>query len=89
MDSLYKPNEVELNLNSLRNYSAELKAKNTAVIESFTALSNARIERNQTLYDEQTGLVSIAALVKSYSKGLIGADSEQFKQINSLNFTRQ
>ncbi|HRH45011.1 MAG TPA: hypothetical protein PKY82_25465 [Pyrinomonadaceae bacterium] len=86
-DPFYNPNEEDLKLTTLRNYAADLKAKNTAVIETYTTLSNARIARNKSLYDEQTGLVAISKLVKRYVNGVIGTNAAEFKQISSINFT--
>jgi hypothetical protein len=64
-----------------------LATQNTAVIDATTALSNARIARNHTLYDEKTGLYDIAQEVKKYVKSVFGATSEEYKQIRKIKFT--
>jgi hypothetical protein len=85
----YLPNENELKLVALNAMLADLKAKNTAVINAYTAVSNARIARNKTLYEDNTGLVETAWAVKAYVKSLYGATSPQFKQVNVLKFVKK
>jgi len=65
---------------------ADLKAKNTAVINATTALSNARIARDKVMYSDDIGLIDIARDVKQYVKSLFGASSPQYKQISGLEF---
>ena len=63
-----------------------MKAANTAVINSETPLTNARIKRNDELYNPQTGLVAVANAVKAYVKSLFGVSSPQYQQLNKLKF---
>jgi hypothetical protein len=84
--ALYAPNEEELKTDTLIALYNNLKAKNTAVVNAATALSNARLSRNNILYKENTGLVDIAADTKNYIKSVYGANSPQFKQISKLTF---
>lgn len=51
-------------------------------------LSNARISRNKTFYDAETGLVKLSGDVKKYVKSVYGAISPEFKQVSGLSFTR-
>ncbi|MGE0637112.1 MAG: hypothetical protein AB7P01_11770 [Bacteroidia bacterium] len=83
----YTPNEPDLQVASLNALALTLTAQNTAVIDATTALSNARIARNHTLYDEKTGLYDIAQEVKKYVKSVFGATSEEYKQIRKIKFT--
>ena len=85
--SLYSPNEVDLKPAALTTLYNDLKTKNSAVINATIPLSNARISRNDILYKENTGLVSIANDVKAYVKSVFGATSPQYKQISALKFT--
>ena len=85
-DPVYAPNEVELTTSELVNYSAQLKAANTASIDAGTAIANARVTRDVVLYDLDTGLVTLAVLVKKYVKALFGAASPQYRQISALRF---
>ena len=84
----YTPNEVELQVATLTALVTDLRAKNTAVINANTALSNARLSRNITLYKEKTGLVDVAGEVKKYVKSVFGATSPQYKQISKIKFTK-
>jgi hypothetical protein len=86
----YKPNEVELQVESLKELYNELKDKNTDVISASVLLGNNRITRNEILYSKNTGLVDIAFDTKIYIKSVFGATSPQFKQVSKLYFkTRQ
>jgi hypothetical protein len=87
--TLYAPNETDLKVATLTTTLADLKAKNLAVVNSETALSNARIARDKILYDDNTGMVDISVDVKSYVKSIYGATSPQYKQISKLKFTNR
>ncbi len=82
----YNPNEEELKVTTLTARSADLKAKNEAVVNAYTALTNARIARNNILYKDTTGLVDVALDVKSYAKSVYGASSPQYAQISKIDF---
>lgn len=84
--ALYVPNEPDLKITALKTKISNMKAKNTAVINSYTTYSNLMLERQKILYDPITGLVAIAKLVKKYVKSLYGAASPQYQQISSLEF---
>jgi hypothetical protein len=84
----YLPNENELKVATLNTLLTDLRAKNTAVISATTALSNARIARDNALYGETTGILDVAQDVKQYVKSLFGANSPQYKQVSGLKFTR-
>lgn len=85
----YLPNEAELKVASLNTLLADLRAKNTAVINATTALSNARIARDKALYGEATGLLDVAQGVKLYVKSLFGTTSQQYKQLSALQFAKR
>lgn len=82
----YTPNEEELKVNTLANYYTNLSSVNLSAIQAETALSNARMVRNEILYKSGTGLVDIAQSVKTYVKSLYGATSAQYKQVSGLAF---
>lgn len=82
----YNPNEVDLKITGLNATAANLKAKNTAVINAFTVYTNALAARNKVLYGEGTGLVDIAKAVKDYVKSVYTAGSPQFKAVNKISF---
>ena len=84
----YLPNENELKVATLNTQIADMRTKNTAVINALTAVSNARINRDKLLYGDLTGMVDTAMAVKQYVKSLFGAKSPQYKQVSGLRFTR-
>lgn len=84
----YKPNEAEFKVESLKQYSDDLNAKNTAVVAAMVALNNARAARNDLMYKPVTGMVDIALDVKSYLKSVFGPTSLQFKKVSRLEFTK-
>ena len=83
----YKPNETELTVGELANLLAAMRAANTAVIEAYRPVSNARINRNEELYHPVTGLVQTAKEVKNYIKGVFKVNSPQYKQVSKIKFT--
>ncbi len=83
----YTPNEPELQIATLTAQAADLEARNTAVIDANTNLSNARIARNETLYEPINGLYDIAMEVKKYVKSVFGATSPQYNQVSKIKFT--
>jgi hypothetical protein len=85
-EPLYIPNEEDLKSDALKLCLADLKAKNSTVAEANTAISNMRIVRNSTLYNDVTGLVPIAFAAKQYVKSIFGASSPQFKQVSAVKF---
>lgn len=84
----YKPNEKDLQLESLNKYKDDLKTKNAAVFAAIMALNNARAVRNDLMYKPVTGMVDIALDVKSYIKSVFGPSSLQYKRIAGLEFTK-
>lgn len=82
----YAPNETDLKTATLTTYLQSLQATNAAAGEAETNLDNARIARNEVLYQPSTGLVDVAAAVKLYVKSLFGATSAQYKQVSALTF---
>lgn len=84
----YVPNEPELSQAGLGATLSALRASNAAAIGTQTALSNARIVRNNLLYAEGTGLVDCSVNVKSYVKSLYGASSPQYKLLSGLKINK-
>ena len=82
----YVPNEEELKVTTLTAQYNEMKTLNDTVVSTATALSNARIARNEVLYKENTGLVDISVDTKNYIKSVFGATSPQYKQVSKLTF---
>jgi len=84
----YKPNETELQLSNLSSYLIQLKTAYNAVTEAYTAWSNSRISRDETLYGKNGGMVDTALQVKNYVKSVFGNSSPQYQQISALQLVR-
>lgn len=82
--SSYKPNEPELQVENLNKHKEELIAKNQSVVTAHLALQKERSIRNDLLFKPGTGVVDIAADTKAYMKSLLGAGSNEYKQIAKI-----
>ena len=87
-DATYQPNEDDLKLTALQAYYAELNSKNADVRNAKSPLDIARAERDEVLYHPETGLVTIALMVKDYVLSAFGFKSSQYAQVKGLRFTR-
>lgn len=84
----YAPNEIDLSISSLNDKLALMTQTNQNISDAYTAVDNVRIERNDTLYNDQTGLVSRANEVKKYIKSIFGATSPQYAQVSALKILK-
>lgn len=84
----YKPNEPELALAGLSSFINEMEDANQTAIDSSTALSNARINRNAVLFAEPDGLVPVADAVKVYLRSLFKVSAPEYKQVSKLQFSK-
>ena len=82
----YSPNEEELKISSLKDQLATLRQHIKTVNDLDIKLNNLRIQRNKLLYEEGTGLVSLAVAVKAYIKSAFGNNSEQYKRVSKIRF---
>lgn len=87
-ETSYAPNENDLKIATLTAKQADLTAKNNAVANAYTNVSNARITRDTTLYGTTTGLYYTAGEVKKYIKSIYGATSPQFAQVKGIEFKK-
>ena len=85
---LYNPNEADLKTTSLTALLNGLRTKNSAVLAANTPLNNARLLRNNVLYNNVTGLVDTAMGAKSYIKSVFGATSPQYRLVANLEFAK-
>ena len=67
---------------------AYLNAKNNAVSVAYANVSNSRITRNNTLYNNETSLVQTATEVKKYIKSIFGATSQEYAQVKGIQFKK-
>lgn len=84
----YTPNETELQVATLQTKQQDLEAKNGQVSQAYAQVSNARIARNNVLYNDDDGLVTTAADVKKYVKSIYGASSPEFSQVSGIKFKK-
>lgn len=89
LEPSYKPNETELKIDALTIRENELMEKNDAVSVAHSFISNARMDRNQTFYGNNIGLVDIAMEIKDYVKSAYGARSLQYKEISGIKFKKE
>lgn len=82
----YNPNEVDLKVTNLNAFLTNMKQKNDALAVLEDAVKQARIQRNNHLYNPNTGLVETAKDVKKYVKSVFTANSPQFELVNSIKF---
>lgn len=86
--SEYNPNEQELKVSSLEDFSATLRAANSLVINSNTDLIVARQNRELIFNAPKTGLVEIGQDVKTYIKTVYGATSTQYSKVKGIAFKK-
>lgn len=82
----YAPNEEDLKVTALTTLYNNLRTTVTATAAAYAVLKNARIDRNEIFYSENTGLVAVAAEVKLYVKSIFGSSSPKFKEISKIRF---
>ena len=82
----YNPNESDLKISELTTRYADMHAKNSAAVNAYIVLTNSRLQRNNFLYKEDSGLVALAMSIKFYIKSVFGGTSPQYKQISGLKF---
>ena len=81
----YKPNEVDLKLNSLTEYVDNLEAKNNQAKQAAIAADIARSLRDEILYAPLTGMLDIVVRVKKYVKSL-PSGANAYQQLVALKF---
>ncbi|KIA88260.1 hypothetical protein [Kaistella jeonii] len=84
----YAPNETELQIVTLDTKITDFNQKNTAVAQTYTAVSNSRIARDKVLYTDQNSIYETAKEVKLYVKALFGANSPEFAQVKGIDFRK-
>lgn len=83
-EETYQPNEADLTIVKLNDKRVDFYVKNQNVANAHTTISNARIERNNIMYDDDNGLVNVANEVKKYVKSVFGAVSPQYAQVKGI-----
>ena len=85
----YMPNEEELKLTNLETYRATLVNATNTTDQTEAELNQKFIERDQLLYDDNTGLYNIAQNVKKYVKSLYGAKAPEYENISKIKFNKR
>nr|HMS42868.1 hypothetical protein [Pyrinomonadaceae bacterium] len=89
-ESIYKPNEEEVKIQTLEAKLAAMETKNnTAQIAQIEA-KNAREVRDTILYHPETGILNLVKLIKAYflyNKD-IGKNSAAYQQLIALKFKK-
>ncbi|MFW0714884.1 hypothetical protein [Pedobacter sp. N23S346] len=82
----YAPNEVDLQLTTLTSLYTDLLQKNRDVDARTAELSTIRLNRDNTFYHAEAGIVALAMDAKTYVKSVFGATSPEYKQIAGIPF---
>lgn len=87
-EATYTPNETALQIPTLDTKITDLTQKNTAVAQTYTAVSNSRIARDKLLYTDQNSIFETAKEIKLYIKAVFGANSPEFEQVKGIQFRK-
>lgn len=85
----YLPEAFDLKVSALNEKVTELRSNNSKLIQAWSALNEARKKRDEVLYHEMTGLVSVAKAAKQKVKAIFGATSTEYQQIAHIRFTNK
>lgn len=85
-EPLYITNEADITTAALSTVANNLKTVNDAVISVFGDYSKSLNARDVILYMPETGLVALAAKVKSYVSGISGLSATDKKLVSGLKF---
>lgn len=84
----YQPNTPDLQVDALTARLQELHSQNTGVVQAYSLLSEARKKRNAVLYSGSQSLYSTAIAVKQQVKAIFGRNSEAYKEVSRITFTK-
>lgn len=87
-EPLYKPNEEQLKISSLKMRISALHEANKKVADAEAALYQARQARNQTLFSEE-GFYGRFKLIKKYHRLLFGAEHEAYLVLTKMKFRKK
>lgn len=86
--SSYNPNDVEMQIPSIEAKLAALQSKNNAAKTANAAYGNAMDNRDEVLYNDDTGIIKLVKLIKTQLARKPGKDSAAYQQIISLEFRK-
>jgi hypothetical protein len=87
-EKLYKPNEVDLQITSLKAFLTAMRDANRNVQTAIIAMKNGRSAQKKLLYGKD-GLHGTAKETKDYIKSVFGTKSDQYKAVSSLAFANE
>ncbi len=87
-DGNYLPNETDLKVDGLKEMGQELKKKNEIIGGLIAPLGASRIKRDKTLYEDVTGMLSVAKDSKNYVKAVFGVSAPETKSLVGIKFKR-
>ena len=82
----YDPIVEEFKIASLKAYAKALLEHNDKMATAEAKITDIREKRNVFMYTPETGYVDIMLDAKNFIKGLFGASSETFKNVNKIKF---
>lgn len=85
----YKPNDRDLEIETLQNYVKSLGESITRVLETEKVLDIARQKRDDLLYIEQIGAVVVGLRLKEYIKSKYSAKSSEYKRVQSIALVKR
>lgn len=85
----YAPTDSAISITALQNHYQNLHNINTQTNQAFQEVSIARINRDVSMYEKDIGLVDLAIRVKKFAQYKFGMQSDQYKYIQSLVFTKK
>jgi hypothetical protein len=86
VEEKYNPEENDLTLAALTAFLDNMKTESNSAVNAVMLASDAINERNEILYNRETGLIKVAKDVKKYIKKIFGAKSIQYKLVRKLKF---
>lgn len=80
----YQPTDPQLAVDALQQLASSMGILNQAVVQADTALTAARNQRNELMYNEATGLVPLCKKVKQVYRSQEGMQGIHYKQLVAL-----
>ena len=86
LEPLYIPNEIDLQVVTMKAKIVSMKATNSIVISVTPPYEKAMANRDKEMYKIDTGLVDITKIIKAYCLSVLGSDSDLYKKLNGIHF---
>ncbi|MEI6823870.1 MAG: hypothetical protein WCL51_18220 [Bacteroidota bacterium] len=86
LEPLYIPNEVDLQVITMKAKIERMKTANSEVISVIPPYEKAMANRDIEMYKLDTGLVDTTKVIKAYCLSVLGSNSDTYKKINGIHF---